>query len=66
MIDAALLEPDKAKQKRCIEEIQRYAEVVPAIQPFSQAVDSVAYRGDVKNLYHYAWTTRFRDVAKGR
>ena len=68
MVDAALLEQDTAKQKKMYEDIQLYVEeVVPSIQPFSQAVNSVAYRSDVKNYaYHYAWTTRFRDVVKER
>ena len=50
------------------EEIQLYAEeIVPPLQPFSQALDSVVTRADVKNYtYHYAWTTRFREVAKER
>jgi peptide/nickel transport system substrate-binding protein len=50
------------------EEIQLYLEeLVPSIQPFSQAIDSVAHRSDVKNYaYHYAWTTRYHDVVKER
>lgn len=68
LIDAALLEPDPDKQKKMYEEIQLYAEdVVPSIQPFSQALDSVVTRADVKGyVYHYAWTTRYREVTKAR
>jgi peptide/nickel transport system substrate-binding protein len=68
LIDAALLEKDPEKQKKMYEDIQLYTEeVVPSIQAFSQALDSVVTRSDVKNyIYHYAWTTRFREVAKTR
>jgi peptide/nickel transport system substrate-binding protein len=68
LIDAALLEKDKEKQKKMYEDIQIYAEeVVPSLQPFSQALDSVVTRADVKNYaYHYAWTTHFREVTKER
>lgn len=68
LIDEALLEKDKEKQKKMYEDIQVYTEeVVPALQPFSQALDSVVTRADVKNyVYHYAWTTHFREVAKER
>jgi peptide/nickel transport system substrate-binding protein len=68
LIDTALLAPDPDKQKKMYEEIQLYAEeVVPSIQPFSQALDSVVTRADVKGyVYHYAWTTRYREVTKER
>jgi peptide/nickel transport system substrate-binding protein len=68
MIDDALLEKDKDKQKKKYEDIQLYTEeVVPSMQPFSQAVDTVVLRADVKNYhYHYAWTTHFRGVTKER
>jgi peptide/nickel transport system substrate-binding protein len=68
MIETALLEIDADKQRKMYEEIQLYLEeLVPSIQPFSQAIDSVAYRSDVKNYaYHYAWTTRYHDVVKER
>jgi peptide/nickel transport system substrate-binding protein len=68
LIQEALLEKDKDKQKKMYEDIQLYAEeLVPALQPFSQALDTVVTRADVKNyVYHYAWTTHFREVTKER
>ena len=48
MIETALIEPDAAAQTRMYEDIQlRLEEIVPAIQPFSEAVDTVAYRRDL-------------------
>ena len=50
-IDAALVEADPAKQKADYEAIQeQIAEVVPSIQPFSEVLDSVAYRADLAGL----------------
>jgi peptide/nickel transport system substrate-binding protein len=67
-IETALIEPDKAKQTKMYEDIQtRYAEIVPAIQPISEVVDSLAYRSDVQNLViNPAWSTDLSVVSKGR
>ena len=65
-INDALLEKDPKKQEQMYEEIQQQYEAdVPALQPISQAVNTVAYQAAVQN-YHYspAWTTRFREVSK--
>ena len=68
MVDAALVEPDKAKQVKDYEAIQTYyADVVPAIQPFAEVVDSVGYRADIKGLaLNPSWSTRLRTVTKER
>jgi peptide/nickel transport system substrate-binding protein len=68
MVDAALVETDKAKQVKAYEDIQTtYAAVVPAIQPFAEVVDSVGYRADIKGLVlNPSWSTRLRSVTKER
>ncbi|CZT36709.1 ABC transporter substrate-binding protein [Rhizobium sp. 9140] len=68
MVDAALVETDKAKQVKDYEAIQTYyADVVPAIQPFAEVVDSVGYRADIKGLaLNPSWSTRLRTVTKER
>lgn len=68
MIDDALVETDKNKQVKDYEDIQRYyEEVVPAIQPFSEVIDSVGYRADIKGLeLNPSWSTQLRTVTKER
>jgi peptide/nickel transport system substrate-binding protein len=68
LIDAAVLERDPAKQREMYEAVQlRYEDLVPSIQPISQAVYTVVLRADVKN-YHYpsTWQVRYREVSKSR
>jgi peptide/nickel transport system substrate-binding protein len=51
MIDKALIEPDQATQIKDYEAVQnRFEELVPSLQPFSEVVDSGTYRADVKGL----------------
>lgn len=68
MIEAALLEPDQAKQEALYQQVQRrYEEVVPAIQPISEVTDSLAFRADVQNLViNPAWSTDLSVVTKTR
>jgi peptide/nickel transport system substrate-binding protein len=68
MVDAALVEPNKDKQIKDYETIQNYyADMVPAIQPFSEVVDSVGFRADVKGLaLNPSWSTQLRTVTKER
>lgn len=67
MIVDALLEQDDAKQATDYEGIQNYIEeIVPAIQPFSEVVDTAAYRTDVEGLIVNPWITRFETVTKNR
>jgi peptide/nickel transport system substrate-binding protein len=68
MVDDALVEADKDKQIKDYEAIQTYfAETVPAIQPFSEVVDSVGFRADIKGLVlNPSWSTQLRTVTKDR
>ncbi|MGK6314753.1 ABC transporter substrate-binding protein [Neorhizobium sp. DT-125] len=68
MIDAALVETNREKQTEDYEDIQvYYADMVPAIQPFSEVVDSVAYRADINGLQlNPSWSTQLRTVTKDR
>ncbi|MDS9467459.1 ABC transporter substrate-binding protein [Paracoccus sp. MBLB3053] len=67
MIEDALLERDAAKQKADYEAIQTYMdETVPSIIPFSEVVDSAAFRSDVHGLVVNPWLTRFETVTKER
>lgn len=67
MIEAALIDRDTESQTKAYEEIQIYYEqVVPAIQPISEVVDTAAYRKDVENLHISPWMTRFETVTKNR
>ena len=68
LIEAALLERDKKKQTKLYEDIQRKVDAaVPALQPISQAVETVVMRREVKGFRtHPAFTTRFRGVSKSR
>jgi len=68
MIDDALVETDKGTQIKKYGDIQTYyADVVPAIQPFSEVVDSVAMRKDIAGLQlNPSWSTQLRTVSKSR
>lgn len=67
LIVEALLEKNKEKQIKNYEDIQVYYEkMIPAIQPFSEVVDTAAYRTDVKGLIVNPWITRFETVTKDR
>ena len=65
-IEMALLDPDGQTEEYA--EISRlYAERVPAIQPVSQVVDSVAVRSDVRGLkISPVWQTKLGSVTKMR
>ncbi|MBA7800896.1 ABC transporter substrate-binding protein [Citrobacter freundii] len=68
MIDSALLERDPQTQTRAYQAIQtRYDQLVPALIPLSQMVDSVVVRREVQNYQpHPSATTFLRDVYKTR
>jgi len=67
MIEAALLERDAAKQKAAYEGIQTYMDqTVTSIIPFSEVVDSAAFRSDIQGLTVNPWLTRFETVTKSR
>ena len=67
-IDAALVEADPAKQKAMYEAIQeRIQAVVPSIQPFSEVLDSVAYRADLEGFaLNPSWGTDLGAITKAR
>ncbi|MEG1213109.1 MAG: ABC transporter substrate-binding protein [Leclercia sp.] len=66
MIDKALLERDPQKQITDYQQIQvRYDQLIPALIPLSQMVDSVVVRNEVKNFQsHPSATTFLREVYK--
>ncbi|WP_367848085.1 ABC transporter substrate-binding protein [Rhodoferax sp. WC2427] len=68
LIEKAEVERDEAKQTAQYQEAQKlYETQVGAIQPFSQMVDTVVLRKDVRNYFgHPSATTRLRDVSKQR
>ena len=68
LIDNALIETDKTVQAKDYGEIQTYIEKeVPSIQPFSEVVDSVAARADIKGLaLNPSWSTDLSVVTKSR
>ncbi|MEK1871156.1 MAG: ABC transporter substrate-binding protein, partial [Rhizobium altiplani] len=68
MIDAAQVEADKTAQTKLYGDIQAYyADLVPAIQPFSEVVDTVGVRADIKGLtLNPSWSTQLRTVTKER
>ncbi len=68
LIEAAVLERDANKQREMYEAVQlRYEELVPSIQPISQAVYTVVLRSDVTNYnYPSTWQVRYREVTKAR
>ena len=68
MIDHALLERDAQKQVADYQAIQaRYDQLIPALIPLSQMVDSVVVRNEVREYQpHPSATTFLRDVYKIR
>lgn len=67
MIETALVERDAAQQAKLYEDLQNYMEeVVMPIQPFSEVVDTAAYRSDVKGMIVSPWLSRFEGVTKKR
>jgi peptide/nickel transport system substrate-binding protein len=67
MIEAALVERDPAKQTKLYEELQAYMdELVMPIQPFSEVIDTAAFRSDVKGMIVSPWLSRFEGVTKTR
>ncbi len=66
MIDKALLERDPQKQVADYQQVQvRYDQLIPALLPLSQMVDSVVVRNEVKNFQsHPSATTFLREVYK--
>lgn len=67
MIIDALLEGDADAQRKMYADIQTYMEnIVISIQPFSEVVDTAAFRADVHGLIVSPWLTRFEEVTKER
>ncbi|WP_454701914.1 ABC transporter substrate-binding protein [Agrobacterium burrii] len=67
MIEAALVERDPAKQTKLYEDLQGYMdEIVMSIQPFSEVIDTAAFRSDVKGMIVSPWLSRFEEVSKER
>lgn len=67
MVVDALLEQEDAAQVAKYEAIlEHLEEVVPSILPFSEVVDTAAYRADVNGLIVSPWLTRFETVTKDR
>lgn len=68
MIDDALIETDTKRQVTRYGDIQSYyAQIVPAIQPFSEVIDSVASRADIKGLVlNPSWSTDLSTIMKAR
>lgn len=67
MIEDALLERDQEVQKEKYAAIQEYMEeIVMPIRPFSEVVDTAAFRSDVEGLIVNPWLTRFDEVTKSR
>lgn len=67
MIEAALIEPDQAKQAKMYEDIQHTMDdLVISIQPFSERVVTAAYQGKVHGIIVDPWVTRFEGVTKER
>ncbi|HEI8865029.1 ABC transporter substrate-binding protein [Serratia sp. AKBS12] len=66
MIDQALLERDAQRQQAAYQAIQlRYDQLIPALIPLSQMVDSVAVRNEVHGYQpHPSATTLLREVYK--
>jgi peptide/nickel transport system substrate-binding protein len=67
-IDAALQETDPEKQAKLYNEIEKlYAEGIPAVQPISQVMDSVAQRADIEGFQiSPVWQTKLETVRKRR
>lgn len=67
LIEDALVERDPAKQAKLYEGVQQYMdEIVMSIQPFSEVVDTAAFRSDVKGMIVSPWLSRFEGVTKAR
>ncbi len=67
MIETALLERDSEQQVALYQEIQTYMdEIVMPILPFSEVVDTAAYRSDVEGIIVSPWVSRFEEVTKNR
>lgn len=67
MIAEALVERDLEVQKQKYEAIQTYMDdVVISVLPFSETVDTAAFRADVHGLVVNPWLTRFEAVTKDR
>ena len=67
MIEEALVERDTAKQIKLYEGVQTYMdELVMSIQPFSEVIDTAAFRSDVKGMIVSPWLSRFEGVKKER
>ncbi len=67
MIGDALVERDQAKQTKAYEEIQNYMEeIVMSLQPFSEVVDTAAFRSDVGGMIVNPWLSRFEGITKQR
>lgn len=67
LIEQALVEQDAAKQTKMYEDIQAYMEdAVMPMQPFSEVVDTAAYRSDVKGMIVSPWQSRFEGIKKER
>ncbi|TRL39723.1 ABC transporter substrate-binding protein [Rhizobium straminoryzae] len=67
MIETALVERDPARQTKLYEDLQGYMEeLVMPIQPFSEVIDTAAYRSDVKGMIVSPWLSRFEKVTKSR
>ncbi|MCY1372630.1 hypothetical protein D9M69_598510 [compost metagenome] len=62
-----MVERDPAKQAKLYEGVQGYMdEAVMSIQPFSEVIDTAAYRSDVKGMIVSPWLSRFEGVTKER
>lgn len=67
MIEEALVERDVAKQTKLYEDLQGYMdETVMSIQPFSEVIDTAAFRSDIKGMIVSPWLSRFEEVSKER
>ncbi|WP_018632560.1 ABC transporter substrate-binding protein [Neomegalonema perideroedes] len=67
MIEEALLERDPETQIRDYEAIQIHMDEVAApIMPFSEVVDTAAYRADIEGMIVSPWVSRFEGVTKNR
>ncbi|HEV7317213.1 MAG TPA: ABC transporter substrate-binding protein, partial [Ensifer sp.] len=67
MIEEALVERDAAKQAKLYGGVQTYMdELVMSIQPFSEVIDTAAFRSDVKGMIVSPWLSRFEGVKKER
>lgn len=67
MIETALVEIDHDKQVAAYGDIQNYiVDNVTSIQPFSEVVDTAAYRSDIDGLIINPWLTRFETIRKNR